>query len=152
MDPQRGSGGPGGDEDGLFEADRPGDGVAQRLRPGGQRLHPLHRGAFVGGAAEEPVPGEDEQRGGGAEHRPAGQAEHHEPDHRGERAASGQEAGELRGVRTSAPPGHRRLGREAAHRDDEQRDAAAARRPGNQPAAHGRRGVPGRHCHTPVGR
>ena len=83
-DPQRG-------RDGLLQADRAGDRVAQRLGPDGQALQPGHRPALAGRAGEPaPAVGEDGRAHPG--YRPPGGHQRHDADQRGHRAARPEDA------------------------------------------------------------
>jgi hypothetical protein len=132
--------------DGLFEAGGAGDGVAQRLGPGGERLQVAHGQAFLGRAARQAAPGEHEQHRARGQHRPAGDDEDERAGDDRDGGAGGQGAQQLAAV----PARARSAGaaRHAVQGEAEQEQAAADGRAGEHDE---RVEEPGRdHDHTSI--
>lgn len=114
-----------GGGDGLLQADRARDGVAQRLGPGGEGLHAAHGGLLLGGAAEELVPEEDEDGGRDSGDGPPREQQDDDAGAGGDRTALAGEPYELGGPFARLLLLVLGLGGQSADRDGEQREAAA---------------------------
>ena len=124
---ERGGRGPDRGRDGLFQAGRAGDGVAQRLGPGGQPLQPPHRGALLRRAAGEAAARRTRgARLATADDRPAGQHEHHRPRRCAPAAGAG---GQRRGRARACPAFLFGVACRRACRTGRRRAGTARRRP-----------------------
>ena len=135
MRAQHRGGGPRRGRDGLLKADRAGDGVAQRLGPGGQRLQPARSPAVPRRAAERRIPKASEQRRRDGEPRPPGQQQGtSDADADQRRGAPGQRNADRLPARRPGRAGGRSPTTAITSRRRAEADRSASRTPGEAAA------------------